>query len=114
MARHYHVRSYQQCADVEIVAVADISAEALEAVQEMAEVQAVYSDYRDLLARDDLDLVNICTSNDMHYPAAMAAIEAGVDIYCEKPLALLYEQTVEMVQAAQAKGLKTGVNFSHR
>jgi predicted dehydrogenase len=44
----------------------------------------------------------------------MAAIERGLDIYCEKPLALTYAQAAEMYEAAQAKGLKTGVNFSHR
>jgi predicted dehydrogenase len=114
IARGYHVRSYQRCPNVQIVAACDISAAALEQLTALTGPLDTYTDYTDLLARDDLDLVSICTSNNMHYPAAMAAIARGVDIYCEKPLALNLAQAREMAAAATQAGLKTGVNFSHR
>jgi predicted dehydrogenase len=114
IARHYHIPNYTRCENVEVVAVCDVSAAALELVKREHGVAHTCSDYRDLLSVPDLDLVSICTSNDMHHPVAMAAIERGLDVYCEKPLALTHAQAAEMYAAAKDKGLKTGVNFSHR
>jgi predicted dehydrogenase len=50
----------------------------------------------------------------MHYPVAMAAIEAGKHVFCEKPLGLNYLQARQMYEAAEAAGVKTGVGFVHR
>jgi len=114
IAVNHHVPNYLRCADVHVVAACDISEAALEQMRERHGVADCYCDYRDLLARDDIDLVSVCTSNDMHYPVVMAAIERGLDVYCEKPLAMDLRQAREMWAAAEAKGLRTGVNFSHR
>jgi predicted dehydrogenase len=114
IATNHHVPSYHRCANVRVVAVADISDAALEQMKARHGITRLFRDYRELLALDDLDIVSVCTSNDMHYPVVMAAIERGLDVYCEKPLALTYAQTQEMYAAAKAKGTKTGVNFSHR
>lgn len=114
IAVNHHVPNYLRCANVQVVAACDISEAALEQIRARHGVAECYCDYRDLLARDDIDLVSVCTSNDMHYPVVMAAIERGLDIYCEKPLAMDLCQAREMWAAAEAKGLKTGVNFSHR
>ncbi len=114
IARGYHVRSYLRCSNVRIVAACDVSPAALAELTQLTGPLDTYADYRALLARDDLDLVSICTTNNMHHPVAMAAIERGIDIYCEKPLALTLAQAREMQVAAAGAGIKTGVNFSHR
>ncbi|MBN1399662.1 MAG: Gfo/Idh/MocA family oxidoreductase [Anaerolineae bacterium] len=114
IARNYHVPNYLRCENVQVVAACDVSDVALQQMQAQHGIAQVFHDYRELLALESLDLVSVCTSNDMHYPVVMAAIERGLDIYCEKPLALTYAQAAEMHEAAQVKGLKTGVNFSHR
>jgi len=114
IARHYHLPSYRRCEGVQVVAACDVDKAALQAMKDEHDVRKLYKDYRELLANERLDILSICTTNDMHYPVAMAAIERGVDIYCEKPLAMTYAQAREMHDAAQAKGIKTGVNFSHR
>ena len=114
IARNYHVPSYKRCKNVQVVAACDISRDALKRMKEQHVVEELFSDYEELLQMDDLDIISVCTSNDMHYPVVMAAIEKGYDIYCEKPLALTYAQAKEMHKAAVAKGIKTGVNFSHR
>ena len=62
IARGYHAPSYSRCENVEIVAAADVSEQALQAIQESFGVKDVYADYTDLLARGDIDLVSICTS----------------------------------------------------
>jgi predicted dehydrogenase len=114
IARGYHVPSYQRCENVRVVAACDVSEAALEAMREQHGVERLCRDYDRLLEMDDLDLVSICTSNDMHYAVAMAAMEKGFDVYCEKPLALTYAECCAMYETAQARGLRTGVNFSHR
>ena len=114
IARHQHIPSYRRCADVEVVAVCDVSDAALEATREAFGIDRLYREYERMLGAEDLDIVSVCTSNDMHYPVVMAAIDRGIDVYCEKPLAMTHAQAAEMYEAARAKGLRTGVNFSHR
>jgi len=114
IARGYHVRSYLRCPNARIVAACDVNPSALGELVQLTGPLDTYADYRALLARDDLDLVSICTTNNMHHPIAMAAIERGIDIYCEKPLALTLAQAREMLSVANAAGIKTGINFSHR
>jgi predicted dehydrogenase len=114
IARHYHIPSYRRSGNVEIAAVCDISEAALEQLREEHKIDDCYTDYHTMLREDDLDIVSICTTNDMHYPIAMEAMRQGVDVFCEKPLALTYAQARRMYQTAQDRGIKTGVNFSHR
>ncbi len=115
IARNYHVPSYLANPRVRIVAACDVSAQAVEAMQGLVNtIEYTNTDYRRWMTEADVDLVSICTSNDMHYEVAMAAIERGLDIYCEKPMALTYAQAREMYEAASRAGIRTGVNFSHR
>lgn len=114
IAQHHHVPSYQRCRDVDVVAACDVSETALQAMRDSHGVTHLYRDYRDMLASERLDLVSICTSNDMHHPVAMAAMDRGLDVFCEKPLALNLAQAREMETAAIARGTRTGVNFAHR
>ena len=114
IARGQHIPSYEAVPGFRIVAACDVNADALEMMADQHDIPATYADYREMLAKEKLDLISICTSNDMHYPVTMAAIEAGIDIYCEKPLAMTVAEAREMTEAAAAKGLCTGVNFSHR
>ena len=114
IAQYYHVPYFQRCKNVRVVAACDVNAIALEQMRSKFGIKKLYHDYRQLLEAEDLDIISICTSNDMHYPVAMAAIEKGLDIYCEKPLAMTFAQAKEMYEAAKARGIKTGVNFSHR
>lgn len=114
IARNHHVPNFRRCPKVEVVAACDVNAKALEAIKQQHGIERLCADYADLLALDSLDVVAVCTSNDKHYPVVMAAIERGLDVFCEKPLALNLAQAKEMASAAVAKGTKTGVNFSHR
>ena len=86
----------------------------------LAETAAAYgmpdthTDWRDLVARDDLDVVAIVTSNAMHHPVAIAALEAGKHVLCEKPLANTADQAAEMVAAAERTGLGNGLGHYMR
>lgn len=71
-------------------------------------------DYRELLSRDDIDAVDICTPNNSHHEIALAAAAAGKHIYCEKPLAMNVLEAASMAQAVNAAGLKAQVTFNFR
>ncbi len=65
---------------------------------------ASYQDFRELLARDDLDAVVIATPDHWHVPVAMAAMQAGKDVYLEKPLGLSLEQNFAVREAGRRHG----------
>jgi predicted dehydrogenase len=72
------------------------------------------ADYHDLLDRDDISIINVCTPNYLHYEQAMAAMRAGKHVYCDKPLAMNAEQAQEMAELAHETGLTCQVTFHNR
>jgi hypothetical protein len=63
-----------------------------------------YNDYRDVLARDDIDAVVIVTPDHWHTPISIHAAEAGKDVYCEKPVSLTINEGRQLVKAVQRHG----------
>jgi predicted dehydrogenase len=76
--------------------------------------QAVEADWRKAIRRDDVDLVDISTPNNLHRDMAVAAARAGKMIFCEKPLAMNVAQARQMVDAAKKARIKTFVAFNYR
>ena len=75
------------------------------------------TDWRHLVERDDVDLVDICTPGDSHAEIAIAALAAGKHVLCEKPLANSVAEAEEMVRAAEAaaeRGVRAMVGFTYR
>ncbi|WP_369130852.1 Gfo/Idh/MocA family protein [Modestobacter roseus] len=75
------------------------------------------TDWRRLLERDDVDLVDICTPGDTHAEMAIAALEAGKHVLCEKPLANTVAEAEAMAAAAEraaASGVRAMVGFTYR
>jgi predicted dehydrogenase len=72
------------------------------------------TDYRRLLERDDIDLVDVATPGNTHHEIAIAALEAGKHVLCEKPLANTLEEAREMLDAARAAGTINMVCFNYR
>ena len=71
-----------------------------------------YIDYREVIARDDIDVVTVVTPDHWHAPITIAAARAGKDIYCEKPLSLTLAEGRAMVEAVRRNGriLQTGTH----
>jgi predicted dehydrogenase len=69
-------------------------------------VGQAYSDYRRMIDGRSLDAVVVATPEDLHHPMTMAALEAGLHVICEKPLAQTAAQAQEMYQTAEAKKVK--------
>ncbi len=72
------------------------------------------TDWKELIGRDDIDLIDINAPSDMHKEIALEAAKAGKHLLCEKPLALTLEDSREMLAAAEAAGVKHMVGFNYR
>ncbi|GEM_PF-53221 len=73
-----------------------------------------YTDLDTMLDQALLDGVVVCTPNNVHYPATMAALRSGLHVTCEKPMALNTDEALEMYTTAKAKGLIGMINFPYR
>ena len=87
-----------------IVALCDVDADHLAAAAQQFPNARLFSDYRVMLAAVPLDAVVISTPDHTHAPATLAALDAGCDVYCEKPLA----RTVAEVRAMEAAAVRLG------
>ena len=72
------------------------------------------TDWRSLLERDDIDLIDINAPSDVHKEITLAAVQAGKHVFCEKPLALTLKDAREMLEAVEAAGVKHMVGFNYR
>ncbi|MBS0662569.1 MAG: Gfo/Idh/MocA family oxidoreductase [Verrucomicrobia bacterium] len=105
IAQNCHIPGWKNLPEAEIVGIADVSEPAVRKAAELAGGTRTFSDYRDLL-KLDLDAVDICTPNMVHTPAALAALNAGLHVLCEKPLAVSTADVRAMGTLADKKKLK--------
>ena len=99
----------QRTPGIELYAVASRSVERASALNPLV----VYDEYAQLLADPKVDLVYIVLSNDLHFPWVMAAIAAGKNVLCEKPLGLDAEEAAFMFDAADAMGVQLFEGYWH-
>ncbi len=108
-----HMQSIGELSDARLMAVADIVESRAQRFSKESGATA-YTDYRQLLARADIDVVNICTPSGLHAPMAVEALEAGKHVIVEKPIALSLEDADRMIAAAQVAGRKLCVVLQNR
>lgn len=90
--------------ELEVVALCDIKREKAERIAAEHHIPFVYADYREMLAEQELDIVDICTPNLLHSQVAVAALQAGAHVFCEKPDAVSPEEAQRMADAAVEAG----------
>ena len=75
----------------------------------------VYADWRSLIAaeRGKIDFLSVCTPNDSHYAITKAALEAGIDVICEKPLSLSLAEATELKELAAREGRILAIPFTY-
>ncbi len=105
-ANNVHAPCYMRDPLVEIVAVSSRTREHARSFAERYGVKAWYTDYKEMLKREDIDIVDVCVPNYLHADVSIAALEAGKHVICEKPLAISVEQADEMIQAARRNGVE--------
>ncbi|MCY4482055.1 MAG: Gfo/Idh/MocA family oxidoreductase [Spirochaetaceae bacterium] len=107
-------RAFRGVEGVEMVAVADPDPDGRARAQAEAEALRGYPEYREMLAREELDLVSVGPRwLDQRLAMVLACIDAGCHVYCEKPFAISLEDGDRMVAAARAAGVKIAVGHFH-
>jgi predicted dehydrogenase len=99
---------------VEVAGVVGSSPERTEAKVRAANLPPAYPSYEAMLADPDVDVVHVASPNHLHVPQALAALDAGKHLVCEKPLALTSAESAELVRRAEAAGLVNAVCFNIR
>ena len=99
---------------IEIAGVATTRSETAKRAAEEIGCPYFTDDFRELVARDDMDMIDICTPNNSHHEIVLAAAARGKHIYCEKPLALNVAEAGSMAQAVRAAGVKAQTTFNFR
>jgi predicted dehydrogenase len=109
-----HLNEYAKLAEIELAAICDPNLKAAEKLAEKYGIPKVYADYRELLEEESLDLVSICTPNYLHAPITIEALEKGVNVHCEKPLALNAQEAQAIVEAKNRYHRKVMVGLNNR
>ena len=100
----------------EMVAFCDIIPERAEAAAEKYGTPdaKVYTDYRELLKDDSIDVIHVCTPHRSHCEISVAALEAGKHVMCEKPMAKTAADAEKMLEAARRTGKKLTIGYQNR
>lgn len=113
IAQVRHIPEYEANPDARVVALFDANAERARALAAEHGCRACAT-LEELLAAGDVDAVSVCTSNATHAQAAIAALRAGKDVLCEKPMAVTIEECEAMVAAARETGRTLMIDQNQR
>ena len=116
IANGKHMPSLAKVADCEMVAFCDIIPERAEKAAKDFGVEGakVYTDYRELLKDETIDVVHVCTPNRSHSFITVDALEAGKHVMCEKPMAINSAEAKKMLDAAERTGKKLSIGYQSR
>ncbi len=109
-----HANAINAVADAQLIAVTDIIEDKAKSFAEKFNVKCWYTDYQEMLKRDDIDVVCICTPSGMHSEMAVAAADAKKHILCEKPLDISIEAIDKMLDAVRRNKVKLSGVFQRR
>lgn len=110
-----HAEAYQGLPDLyELRAFCDIDPERARAVTTTFGIPVALGNFEEVLAQDDIDLVDICTPSGLHFEQTLAALRAGKHVVCEKPVAGSLEEIDALIEAARASGRRCSPIFQYR
>jgi predicted dehydrogenase len=109
-----HAKSFSVLKGVRVAACCDVDPDRARAFAAEWKIPKWYAGHGDMFSSEKLDAVSIVTADPAHAPVSLAAVQAGLAILCEKPLAVTLADARRMRDAAKARGAVTHVNFSYR
>jgi len=113
-AEFAHLPGYKRDPRCELVAIADPIVDRAEVFAKKFGIPHVYSSHEELIARDDIDVVDVCTPSATHFDLSWAALSAGKHVLCEKPVAYDFMETRRAAALARDMGVKTKLGFTFR
>lgn len=114
IARARQIPLFQQHPKATVVAVADVAQAAVDLAVSEFGIPKGYTDYQEMLARENLDAVVVCTPNKFHAPVSIAAMRAGAHVLCEKPMALHAAEGRDMIAVARETGKILQIAYRYR
>jgi myo-inositol 2-dehydrogenase/D-chiro-inositol 1-dehydrogenase len=110
----HHANAISVTEGAQLVAIAARSAASVSAARAAYPAAHLYGDFRELLARDDLDVVDVVVPSHLHHEVAMAALAAGKHLLLEKPMGVTLAQCDDMIRSAQQQGRLLAVGHELR
>ena len=110
----HHIDAVRRLGDVDVVAIAGSNAASARKKADLLHIETSYGDYRELIARPDIDVIHNTTPNHLHFPVSLAALEAGKHVISDKPLAMTSNEASTLRAAADASGVVNAVTFNYR
>jgi predicted dehydrogenase len=104
----------RQFKDTQLVMVASLHEAHARSLADSAGCKEATDRWQDVVERDDINVVLVCTPPDLHAPMSIAAMQAGKHVLCEKPLARTVAEAQEMLRVARESGVKLKCGFNHR
>ncbi len=114
VAQVFHLPLLTKIDEAEVVAVCDKDKARSRMIGEKFSIPTVFTDYRQLLDRDDIDAVVVSTSTDAHHPVTMAALQAGKHAFVEKPITRTYLEAKQLTETANSQKLTMMVGMNNR
>jgi predicted dehydrogenase len=109
-----HLPGYRRDPRCRIVGIADTEKDRADEAARTFDIPVATTDARELLAREDIDLIDVCTPSHTHFELAWGALEAGKHVLCEKPVAYDFRDTRRARDLARRNRLKTKVGLTFR
>ena len=109
-----HIQSFQKHPAAKVVAVAEVSPERGQEAVDKFNVPELVTDYKELLAREDIDVVSIALPNYLHAPVGVEALQAGKNVMIDKPIATSAQDAAKLVEESQKRGLLLMVGQNQR
>ncbi len=113
-AQEAHLPGFTLDDRCEVVGICDPERSRAEALAQEFGIPNVTTDWHELVSRADIDLIDVCTPSATHFELAMASIDSGKHVLCEKPVAFDFRETRRAAELARSKGLKTKLGFTFR
>ncbi|MBA3943572.1 MAG: Gfo/Idh/MocA family oxidoreductase [Herpetosiphonaceae bacterium] len=114
IARAMQIPTFQKNDKVQVVAIADVVQQAVDAAVVDFGIPHGYTDYREMFTKEELNAVVVCTPNKFHAPISIAALDQGLHVLCEKPMALNATEAAAMTRAARASGKILMIAYRYR
>lgn len=109
-----HVEALRRLGYIDVAALSDINLETAQQKARLLSIDKAYRDYREMLKDPEIQVVHICTPNNLHYTMSKEALLAGKHVVCEKPLAMNSVEAEELMKIATEKELVNAVHFNIR
>jgi len=113
---HIHLNGYNNNKNCQLVAVAAKTYEHAKSASDKFDIPNIYieDEWKEMLRKEDLDIISICTPNYLHYPMTIEAIENNINILCEKPICISKDELRSIKEKLEGKNLIYFTSFQKR